>query len=345
MLMKCGKFLVFALLLSGLFWGCAERNQAVGPAVNTLRFISQTPVLGAAKGVAVLGDTAYVADEPFGISIWDVSDPAAPALMDTILLQGGTTKARLVAVDSTGRIGCVESDNGLQFFDLRDKRYLQWDGSGGHVEVELFYADDELRIFRCDKDNTDGFNYEVFLNSGTEDSLWFNYFQAPSFFSQFVEPYQLYGFALNGDGIAFVCRNDVGFAAVDYSVPVSAGVIGQLNTAGKVRDADLSGDILCLAAGYEGLITVDVSDPSAPVELGSLRFANATDIRWVKVENDRAFLLDDYDGVFAADISDPSHPTRIGQMETSDPNGFCLAGGYLYIADEDMGLVIGAITP
>lgn len=334
-----------AVLISCLFWGCAERNQPVGPAGNILRFISQTPTQGATKDVAVLGGLAYVADEPFGISVYDVSNPASPELVNTLPLQGGTTKARVIAVDSTGRIACVESDNGLQFFDLSNGNYLQWDGSGGHIKVELFYANDELRVFRCDHDNTDGFNYEIFPNTGTEDSLWFSYFQAPSFYSNYQEPYSLYGFALGDNNVAFVCRNNAGFAAIDYSAPVSAVKIGELNTPGKVRGAALSGNILCLAAGYEGLITVDVSDPTNPQMLGSLRITNATDIKWVAVSGQRVFLLDDYDGAFAMDISNPSQPMLIGELVTSDPNNFCVVDDYIYVADEDMGLVIGEILP
>ncbi len=327
-----------------LLTGCAEREDAVspyGPGGNALVFVSQTPVQGAAKDVAVVSGMAYVADEPFGISIYDVSNPNQPQLAETYALQANGVKARVIAVDSTARVAAVESDNGLQFFDLLNGHYMHNRGSGGHVDAEIFLDGDLLKVFRCDRDNTDGFNYETFVNTGTADSLWYNNFLTPSSYGNYQEAYSLYGFCLGNADTAYVSRNAAGIAVVEYT---TGAVLGELNTAGKIRDAALNGNILCLAAGYEAIITVDVSDPANMQALGSLRIENATDIEWIEVVGNKAVLLDDYDGAFVVDISDPAGPSLIGDMETSDPNNFCIVGDYVYIADEDMGLVIGKLV-
>lgn len=331
------------ILLTLLFLSsCAERQDAVlpyGPGGSSLVYLSATPTRGTAKDVAVVGDLAYVADEPYGVSIYDISDPAQPELVDSLQLVN-SVKADLIAVDSTGRIAAVQTDGEIQIFDLTTKERLINRGTRGHVDIEVYFGDNVMRLYRCDSDAGDGFNYEVFTNQGSGDSLSFDV--SPDFSNQYTEDYSLYGFGLGSGNVAYVSRNDAGFAVINYGVSGSAEVLGELNTAGKVRDAALKGaNILCLAAGYQGLITVNVSDPNHLEVLGSLLIKNATDIEWVEVGGDRAYLLDDNDGVFAADVSNPFLPTLIGEMPLSDPNNFDVSGDFVFVADEDMGLVIG----
>jgi len=331
-----------AILLSS----CAERNNPAGPTKGGLQFVLDMPVQGIANDVDYADGRVYVADEPYGISIYDVSNPSAPLLLQIIPLPGTNTDASKVAVDPEGRVVCVEtgSQGQLHFFDLENGNYLNFRGSGGHEEIDLVYENNELYIYRCDHSVTDGFNYEIFDNVGTEDSLSFGNLSSPSFYSNYQENYPLYGFAYNDDDIAFITRDSRGLAIVDFSFPVSAQMIAEINPAGRVLDADLNGNLLCLAAGYEGLITMDVSDVTTPEILGSISIKNATDIQWVKILGNKAYLLDSNDGIFAVDVSNPGNPILIGEVSLSDPTGFCTDGEYFYVSDKDMGLVVVKIT-
>ncbi|MBU0517569.1 hypothetical protein KKA00_07720 [bacterium] len=344
--MKVLRASVILVLAAALIFGCAERNDPAGPGSSGIRYISQMAAQGIANDIAVANGRVYIADEPYGISIYDVSSPLSPLLLQVIPLPGTNTKASKIAVDPTGRVACVEtgSQGQLHFYDLNNGNYLNWRGSGGHEEIDLVYENSELHIYRCDQSETDGFNYEVFANIGTEDSLSFGSLGAPTFFSVYQEIYSLYGFARTDNDIAFISRDARGLAIVDFNVPNSATMIAEINPSGRVRDASLVGDVLCLAAGYDGLITLDVSDPSAPEIMGTLAIQNATDIKWVETSGSLAFLLDDFDGVFAVDLSNPNNPTLMGEVNLSDPSGICIDGDYIYISDRDMGLVVCKIT-
>ena len=338
-------FLIFTLAVISLLLGCAEREDAVmpyGSGGSALVYISTTQVRGTAKDVAVVGNLAYVADEPFGISIYDVTDPSQPQLVDSLDLVN-STKADLIAVDASGRIAAVQTDGDIKIYDLATKEFLMNRGSRGHVDIEVYFEDNVMRLFRCDTDAGDGFNYETFTNTGSEDTLSFS--SSPDLSSQYKELYSLYGFCLGSNNTGYITRNSAGLAVVDYGVSGSAEVLGELNLPGKVRDAALKGEnVLCLAAGYEGIITVNVSDPDYLELLGSLRIEYATDIEWVEVMGDRAYLLDDNDGVFVVEVSNPFLPTLIGEMPLSDPNHFFVTEDFVFVADEDMGLVIGQIV-
>ena len=183
------------LVVTLLLIGCAERQEGAspyGPGGNVLAYLGSTPVLGTAKDVDVFDTLAYVADEYYGVSIYDISNPFNPQLIDTIELQSNQWKARLIKVDSTGRIAAVESGNGMQIFDLHnDKEYLGVNGSFGHYEFELYFEEGTLTIIRCDKD--DGFNYEIFFNQGTLENPSYT-FGIPNFYSRYKESYTIYGF-------------------------------------------------------------------------------------------------------------------------------------------------------
>jgi hypothetical protein len=331
------KLLLSSLCFLVLLSGCAERQDANLPGGgNVLAYLGRVPVRGMANDVAFIDGKAYVADAPFGISIYDLSDPAAPALVDSITLFD--PNARLIAVDASERVVALQGNSSLNFYDLELRQFLFDAGSSGHVEVELHFSNDTLIVYRSDRFALNGFNVEAYLNLGG-DTLFFGF---P--FSQSKYDLNLtYGFARLGDTQAYVCLDLLGIVLLDYASQPAATVLAQFNTPGQVMDAALDGDILYLASGYEGLVILDVSVPTVPVMVSSLAIPNATNIEFVEAANQRAYLLDTNDGLFAVDVSDPQNPTLIGEMLLSNPQNFCLAGDLVLVADQEMGLVVGQI--
>jgi hypothetical protein len=333
--LKTKKHLFYLMAALSLFWGCAERQDANLPAnSNVLAFLGSTPVRGVAFDVAFANNLAYVADSPFGISIYDITNPSAPQLVDSVELFDPDVE--LITIDPTGRIAALQGTSSLNFYDLQSGEFLFDAGSSGHVEVELVWGGDTLTVYRSDRFSLNGFNVEAYENTGGGDTLQFGF----PYFTTKYSANLTYGFARYNADWAFVCLDLLGVALLDHSVPTTSPVLAQINTPGRTRDAALSGDVLCLASGYDGLVTVDVSDPENPVMLGFLSIANATNIEFVEVAQDRAYLLDTNDGVFAVDLSDPQSPILIGELLTSNPSNFCLAGDLILMADEDMGLVV-----
>ena len=339
--MKRHSIVLFAILLSTiLLTGCAERQDAVldGSGQDVLALISRTAVRGVANDVAVADNLAYVADEPYGISIYELSDPANPVLVDSLELLIGSIP-ELIAIDPGGRIAAIQvsDQNNVQLYDLQTKQFMFTVGSGNHIEIELEFVGNTLTILRCDQDSQDGLNYDRYTDPLTTPTV--------SFTTNYTAPteFKLFGFAWGAEDTVFVCQDLGGLAVIDCNVPAQGDYIGGMNTPGKASDASLAEDILCIAAGYEGLLTIDVSDVNNMEILGSLIIDYATDIEWVEAIGSQAYLLDDNDGVFAVDISDPANPVLVGEMITSNPNNFCIAGDLILVADEDEGLVIGQI--
>lgn len=347
--MKSNQNIVFTILivsaLCTFIFSCAERQDAILPSDqgNILISLSRTPVRGAAKYVDVVDTLAYVADEQFGISIYNIKDPLQPVLADSFDLMDNSG-LKLVAVDSTGRIMAVQEAVHLEMYDLKNGHNMGDDGSLGHFEVELYWDGNILTVYRSDNSGSDGFNYERFTNDSPNpaDSLSFN-FGNPTY-SQYNQ-HSTHGFAWNPDNIAFIALNVVGFVVVDYSVLVTAQIIGdgEINTVGTVTDATVSGDILCLAAGYEGLLIYNVAQPDNVYFLGSLKFATQNDIERLEITGNLVILQDKYDGIFAVDITDPTQPVWVGSLVTSEPYNFCIEGNLIIVADKDEGLVIGQI--
>ncbi|TKJ41676.1 hypothetical protein CEE37_03665 [candidate division LCP-89 bacterium B3_LCP] len=323
---------------------CAERKNAVlsGGSESILVYLSSTPVRGVAKDVSMVGNLAYVADEPFGISVYDISDPANPARVDSLEFDVlFPDDIDMITIDPSGKIAIVVEPPGMSAYSLESGQALFQFGGALHYKIVTDFtegvtpAQDELTVLRCDQSPDDGFNFERWADP-------FN-FPSKSFFSRYVEPqdFKLYGFAGSDNDVVFICRDMGGIVAVDCSVPTTAGVISELNTPGKVRDAALVGDVLCLAAGYEGIITVDVSDPANMSILGSLQLGSSTDIERIEMLGNYALLQDKYDGIFAVNVSDPENPVSAGSLVTSDPNNFRVWSDMVIVADEDQGLVVG----
>jgi hypothetical protein len=323
-----------------LFSGCAERqspNSSSG--TGSLALQSRTPVRGQAEGVAVVGDTAYVADRGYGISLYDLTDPAHPLLVDSLATETPFDMSYL-AVDPTARIACTQGTNSLEFYDLQNKVTLpMFTGSKGHFKIQLSYDGDTLKVYRTDRNLVDGFLAEYYHNTGTPEQPVFG-------FAAFVCNYigGAYGFSLAANNHAWVTLQQLGVVCVDYSTPsLSPPVISQINTPGLTTDAAIAGNYLYLASGYEGLLVLNVSNPAAPYLVGSLALANSPDIERVAVQGNRAYLLDTYDGVFAVDISNPANPMEIGSLSASTAIDFTVSGDLVVIADEDAGLIVAQI--
>jgi len=331
------KLRVLVLLAVIALAGCAERQDA-NLTGNVLVNLGSVPARGVALDVDVQGNLAYLADRPYGIGIYDLSNPAAPALVDSIVMPLPYVYADGITLESSGLLALLHTENPIQVYSFQTGGVLFLPpSSSGIYESEAHYSQDILTLAYSDRGAADGFTFVKYQNTGG-DTLQFG---SSLFSTRYVA--STYGFALGANDVAFVTLDLEGFVSLDLSISGFAGVLTVMNLPGRVRDAALSGSVLCLAAGYEGLHTVEVTDPANPIYLGSLRIENSRDIERVIVADGRAYLLDALDGVFAVDITNPTNPELIGTLLTANPNQFTVAGDLVLVADDDMGLVVGQI--
>ncbi len=332
-----------ALLTIILITGCAERQDPSLPyGGNAISVLSRTAVRGQAMGVAMLQNTAYVSDRGFGISIYDLTDPAHPQLVDSGFVDDALNVGS-IAVDSTGRLAAVETLLRIEVCDLLNGTSIYGFGTGSTTKIKIYYDGLTLMTYRTDFNPQDGFFKDFYPNTGT--------LAAPEFPSDPIlhvnYPVGAYGFDLDlAANRAVTCMDVFGFALLDLNTVVQQipEVLCQVNTPGATRDAVLVGDMLYLASGYDGLLIYDLSVDSLPVAKGTLTLSNSPNIMRIAAAGNRVYLLDQYDGVFAVDVSNPSDPVLVGSMSVGTARDFAIMDNLIVVADEDEGLIIGQIA-
>jgi hypothetical protein len=102
---------------------------------------------------------------------------------------------------------------------------------------------------------------------------------------------------------------------------------------GAFEDVAVEGNLGLLAAWGSGLLTVDLTDPAAPSQLGLLPFPFATA---VAVQGSFAYLVSSTNGgVFAVvDLTDPANPQQRGSFNISKGLDVVFHQGLALVADE-----------
>jgi hypothetical protein len=107
--------------------------------------------------------------------------------------------------------------------------------------------------------------------------------------------------------------------------------VGEIGTPGYADDVVVVGNIAYVADGESGLRIIDVSDPTAPVELGA--FDTPNNLLAVDVVGSYAYLVE-HQWFYVVDVSDPESPTQVGISSTSSLNyDIVVAGNYAYVGN------------
>ena len=93
---------------------------------------------------------------------------------------------------------------------------------------------------------------------------------------------------------------------------LSLRMVGQVG--GRTEDVAVQGDYAYVAVGLR-LVVLDVSDPTAPAEIGStMPFSEF--VEGVTVSGSLAYVAAGTAGLWIVDISDPAQPAEIGAYDT-----------------------------
>jgi hypothetical protein len=102
---------------------------------------------------------------------------------------------------------------------------------------------------------------------------------------------------------------------------------------------DVVNGLAYVADGYSGLRVIDVSNPSAPIEIGATEIPYFA--RDVTVLGGLAYIADSYGGLRVIDVSNPEEPVEIGTLDSPDPSlGVAVSDGRAYLANGYGGLRI-----
>lgn len=144
--------------------------------------------------------------------------------------------------------------------------------------------------------------------------------------------------ALSGDYAYLASHHGHSLTIVNVAHPEQPTAVGFFDVPKIVNDVAVVGQYAYIADGEGGLVTVDVSDPRAPVEVGaSTRF-----LAWgLAIQGDYAYVAGDI-GLRIVSIIDPLHPTEVGSVRIGTEGAFrvTVAGNRAYVTAGENGLYV-----
>lgn len=142
----------------------------------------------------------------------------------------------------------------------------------------------------------------------------------------------------------FATTGEIGLSVYDISVLEDGygiyPVIGSINLPGYVETIVLNEDesLAFIACGSAGLQIVDCSDVNNLSIIGNLNTGGYT--KELVYENNKIYLTTGSAGLQIIDVTDVSNPKLLGVVESEYALGLDIDDNYIYVADEEEGLII-----
>ena len=283
---------------------------------------------GWASGVAVLDQTAYVADIDGGLHIIDVSDLRNPAIVGSVV-----TPVPVHLVEVLGQTAYVmesvegpQDEFGLQIIDVSDPLNpvivgsVNTPGLGVAISVldhTAYVADgwSGLQIV----DVSDPQNPAIVGSLGTTNVTT--------------------DVAVSGQ-TAYVADGNNGLRVVDVSDQLRPTILASVSTPEFAYGVAIQDQTAYVADGFGGLRVVDVSEPTNLVTVGSLPIPNFR-AEGIAVLGSTVYMEDYEIGIIAIDISDRSNPVVMGVIDIpGHAEDVAASDAAAYVASGEAGLTI-----
>ncbi len=321
-----------------------------------------------ALGIAVSGNTAYLADGTAGLKIFDVSDPGHPnelGCFDSRYANDAEVIGNLVYL--------ADNDGGFKIIDITDPSQPELVGENRAQGIAYRLAiRDSLALVTCLEDGV-----RIFDISNPANPRQIGLYNSPGMAS---DVYIV-------DTLAYIADGDAGLCILNISNPARPRRVSSLPLPDISVGIDVDSTIIYVAANNAGLITVDVQDPLHPVIidrdmsggqywgvtiLGNFAYiANVGGLMTYDISRPNALQFLDswsagpryyaaYATVVADDIAyiaygdadlqmiDVSNPNSLQVAGSFDPpgtvNDVMVVGSYAYVADDKDGLRIVDIS-
>ena len=291
---------------------------------------------GLAKGISLYGNYAFAAVNSEGLESFDISNPSSPVSKDRIDSDGYSSKVELC-----GDYAFVaDGGTGLQIVDISDPTDMV---KGAVCDTPETAQDIALKG-----------DYAVIADYGSGIQIIdISDVTVPEIISSYNTPGYARGVEVYGD-YAFVADDSEGLKIVDISdpyYPTLKGSISPPDSNLNARTVAIRGNYAYVGYRSSGggtdpvLQTVDISDPSSPVETAAT--VTGDDVYFVTVRGSYAFVASTEDGGFELySLFNPSSPVLVADLDT-DGSAQCVdvRGGYAYVADDDNGLQVVVLEP
>ena len=318
---------------------------------------------GVIVGLHASGNILYVAAFDSGLFIYDVSDPARPALLSTLQAEGAVWD---MAVQ--GQYTYVVDDHyptsSLSVVDVSDPSHPEIMGHYEHtwrafrvaVQGNYAYLDGEALVTVDISDPANpkevsrfqpygrpaiGDDGRLYLAAGYRSGIQVLDPQADGnqlLLGTYDTPGECEAMAVR-EGYAYVADGGMGLRVYDVSDPSDIQEVGSIPTGGHAMDVSLMGEYAYVADYNGGLRIVDISQPGSPGEAG--RFSVPSDSLSIAVKWPYAFVATRLTGIKVLDLSDPAMPREVGSLDTpGEAHAVLLPGDLLYVADWGTGALV-----
>lgn len=286
----------------------------------------ETPVLADVAEATILFDlqvrqrTVYFAADLKGVQIFDFENLSNPELLATVV-----TNRRTSGVDVSGQTMFItDRSDGLEILDISNPRTpaslstLQL-GQFNYGKVRV--ADDVAYVVA-------GISDEIFTIDVSNLS-------APEAIGDFDPSPRVNNFTLS-NGKAYVAGG--GLAVLDITNPAAISRLGG-RVSPRSHDVQILDNVAYVANSVNGLLILDVSDPTNPTDIAS--FDTDGDSVGIAVANGYAYVADKTRGLKIFDVSNPQSPFLAESLLTpGDANAVVFEDGIVYVVDSVRGLVL-----
>jgi hypothetical protein len=334
---KTGLYVVALLAVLSttiLMVGCGERNSPLTPA-SSYRLLGEIQTPGWAQDVAVLDDTAYVADNLGGITVIDIHDALNPSFIES---WSSTRLVKRIKVAPVNRLLLTYesgSNYGMKIYSIDQKTIVSEGFSSGGRDLAVLEQPGSFWAFATDVSDGLVGNKYVYTQG---------YWLVEDAIVPFLPPLGEYrGMELVGDSLVYACLDERGVIAVRVDLELTANApdsIGWEDTPGAARDIVYQDGYLYIADYFNGLIVMDASDPANLRIVAQVSPRGVSRCTKVAVEGETAAVLDDFDGIYLFNISVPSAPVYTDLITLPEPSGLLFYNGLLLTTDEALGLSI-----
>ena len=302
---------LFAFCFGLLLVSAAQANDSLN-----IRFVGSCTTPGDARGLAVSGSYAYVADWNAGLRVISLADPAHPVEVGHF---DGPDSATAVAISGNFAY-IIDVSAGLRVVSVVDPA----------SPVEVGHWDTPGHAYRVAVDGN--YAYVADVDSG----LWVISVADPAHpaVTGHLDLTMAIGLAASGHFI-YVADYLDGLHVISVANPTNPAEVGHNESLGY----------LCLAVrgnyayvGEDKMYIVSLADSSRPRSVGSSTLHDPA--RGVAVDSACAYSIGD-SKLDAVSVSDPGNPVAIGYYHRPFVNayGVSATGGYIYVID-DSGLSV-----
>lgn len=277
-----------------------------------------------ARGIAIAGKYAYIANGQYGWRSINIANPRRPSLAGSYDISGIVRNVAVVSTPTRTYAYIAAGESGLHIVDatrLVSFVYKTRNAQGVAVSGNYAYianGDDGLDIINI---------------SNPTNPIEIGHYDTAGF---------AWDVTMSGN-YAFIAAGYHGLYILDISQPAASTLLARYNTPGRTLGAAVAGNYVYVADGDSGLHIIDISSPASPTVIGSLDTPG--EARAVAVVGAHAYVADGSGGLRVIDISDPTRPREVNSSNApGEAWDVAIVGNYAYVATGSNGLNIVEIV-